>query len=154
MISARLVQLIESNGEQIIDRMVAQIRREPEMIQTRSLLDHELREWGQDLLHNLGHWLSAGNEQDLALRYERLGKLCFEQGIPLHEAVRGLSVLREKMLDLAEEYLISNSSVELYAEEELDRRLGRFFDLLIVHLVRGFEQAIRKVAVVSHAAGR
>lgn len=146
MISARLVHLIESNGDQIVDRVVAQIRREPEMTRTRSLLDHELREWGQDLLHHLGHWLSAGNEHDVALRYERLGKLCFEQEIPLHEAMRGLCLLREKMLDLAEEHLISNSSVELYAEEELERRLGRFFDLLAIHLARGFEESVRRPA--------
>ena len=146
MISARLVELIESNGELIIDRAVAQIRREPEMTHTRSLLDHELREWGQDLLHHLGHWLSAGNEHDLALRYERLGKLCFEQQIPLHETVRGLSLLREKMLDFAEEHMVSNSSVEWYAEEELERRLGHFFDLLTIHLARGFEEAIRRPA--------
>jgi len=151
MISARLVHLIESNGDQIIDRVVAQIRREPEMTHTRSLLDHELREWGQDLLHNLGHWLSAGNEHDLVLRYERLGKLCFEQEIPLHEALRGMCLLREKMLDLAEEHLISNSSVELYAKEELDRRLGRFFDLLAIHLVQGFEEAVRRPAVARAA---
>jgi len=146
MISARLVHLIESNGEQLIDRTVAQIRREPEMIKTRSLLDHELRDWGQDLLHHLGHWLSAGNEHDLALRYERLGKLCYEQEIPLHEAVRALTVLRGKMLDFAEENLISNSSVELYAEEELDRRLGRFFDLLTIHMVQGFERCVTRPA--------
>ena len=144
MISGRLVHLIESNEESIIDRALAQIRREPEMPRTRSLMDHEVRAWGHDLMHQLGHWLSAGNEQGLALRYERLGKLCHEQQIPLHEAVRGLCVLREKMLDFAEEHIVSNSSVELYAEEELDRRLGRFFDLLTIHLIRGFEQALQK----------
>jgi len=143
MISARLVHLIESNGEQIIDRALALIRSEPEMPQTRTLLDHEIREWSRDLLRNLGTWLTGGNEQVLALRYERLGKLCFEQVIPLDEAIRGLATLREKMLDFAEEHLISNSSVELYAEEELDRRLGRFFDLLNIQLVKGFEQAAR-----------
>lgn len=141
MISARLVHLIESNQEQIVDRALAQVRRVP-TLQTRSSLDHELRELGQDLLLNLGNWLSPANEQTLALRYERMGKLCFDQEIPLHEAVRGLTVLREKMLDFAQENLVSNSSVELYGEEELDRRLGYLFDLLIVHLVKGFEDAI------------
>ena len=62
-----------------------------------------------------------------------------------------MCLLREKMLDLAEEHLISNSSVELYAEEELDRRLGRFFDLLAIHLVQGFEQAVRKPAAARSA---
>ena len=104
-----------------------------------------MREWGQDLLHHLGHWLSVGNEHDLALRYERLGKLCFEQQT-LHETVRGLSLLREKMLDFAEEHMVSSSSVEWYAEEELERRLGHSFDLLTIHLARGFEEAIRKSA--------
>jgi hypothetical protein len=142
MISARLVHLIESHGEQIIDRALAQIHRDSETIHSGSLLDHELRQLGRDLLSNLGHWLSGGNENDLALRYQQLGKLCFDQEIPLHEAVRQLAALRRKMLDFAQEQLISNSSVELYAEEELDRRVGRFFDLLNVELVRGFEKAI------------
>jgi hypothetical protein len=147
MISARLVHLIESSGDHIIDRVLAQLRREPDLTLTRSLQEHELREWGQDLLHNLGHWLSAANEQDLALRYERLGRLCVEQQIPLHEALRAVCLLRENMLDVAQEHMISNSSVELYAEEELDRRLGRFFDRLAMHMARGFEEAIRKPAV-------
>lgn len=144
MISARLVHLIETNWEQILDRTVAHIRRGPDNIRTSSLLDNVMRDWSQDLLHNLGHWLSGGHEYELALRFERLGKLCFEQEIPLDETVRGLTTLRQKMMDLAQENLISNSSVELYAEEEFDRRLGRFFDLLLVHMSRGFEQAARR----------
>ena len=87
---------------------------------------------------------SASDARDLTERYERFGRRCFHQGIPLHEAFRGMSLLREKMLDLAQEHMISNSSIELYAEEELDRRLGRFFDRLAIHLARGFEEAARK----------
>lgn len=147
MISGRLVHIIESNGEQIIDRVAAQIRREAGMTHCRSLVDLELRELGRDLLHNLGNWLSTGDGSDLALRYEQLGKLCCDREIPVAEALRGLFLLREKMLDLAQEHMISNSSIELYAEEELDRRLGRFFDRLAIHVVRGFEEAIRKPAV-------
>jgi hypothetical protein len=147
MISTRLVQLIESNADQLIDRVAAEIRHEPEMTRGTSIQDHELRGLGQDLLYHLGDWLSAGNSHNLAVRFERFGKLCYEQEIPLHEAVRGMCLLREKMLDFAQEHMISTSSIELYAEEELERRLGRFFDRLATHLVRGFEEAVRKPAV-------
>jgi len=146
MISARLVHLIESNGDHIIDRVAEQIRREPEMTHGKSVLDYELHGLGQDLLHRLGDWLSSGTVHDLAQRYERFGALCYRQGIPLHQAVRGMSLLREKMLDVAQEHMISNSSIELYAEEELERRLGRFFDRLVMHLARGFEEAAREQA--------
>jgi hypothetical protein len=40
-------------------------------------------------------------------------------------------------------------SVDLYAKEELERRVGRFFDELTIHMVRGYETAWRRAA---HAA--
>jgi hypothetical protein len=143
MLSTRLVHLIEVNGDQIIDRVAAQLRREPEITHGKAIQDCELNGLGHDLLHHLGDWLSTANGHDLARRYEQFGKLCFQQGIPLHEALRGMSLLREKMLDVAQEHMISNSSIELYAEEELDRRLAYFFDTLSMRMARGFEDAVR-----------
>lgn len=152
MISGKLVHLIETHGEEILDRVIVQIRQRPEFIHLRTLLDSQLREYGQDVLHNLGHWLSAPNEDDLARRYERLGRTRFEEAVPLHESVRALCLVRQEMLDLVEEQVIYKNTVELYAEEQLDRRLGRFFDLLITHLVRGYERAWRReMSVVQHA---
>ena len=146
MISARLVQLIESHGDQTIDRVAAQIRREPEMTHGNSVLQYELRGLSQELLNHLGDWLSSGAFYDLARRYEGFGTVCYEQAIPLHQALRGMYLLREKMLDVAQEHMISNSSIELYAEEELERRLGRFFDRLSMQMARGFEEAARRPA--------
>jgi hypothetical protein len=103
-----------------------------------------MREYGQALLQNLGHWLAAGKEEDLAPKYQALGKLRFEQNVPLHESVRGLFFIREKMLDFVEEHIFTKNTLELYAEEELERRLGRFFDILTIHLVQGYERALRR----------
>jgi hypothetical protein len=144
MLSGKLVHLIETHWNRITDSVIEAIRRESELQHLRTLLDSELREWGDDLLHNLGHWLTVGSTDDLERRYERLGKMRFEQEIPLHESVRGLCLIREKTMEYVEENIASNSSVELYAEEELERRLGRFFDVLLVSLVRGYERALRK----------
>jgi hypothetical protein len=149
MISGKLVHLIETHADQIVKRLVYQIRREENMPHIRTLLDSELREWNLELLEGLSYWLSPGNQEDLGHRYERLGKLRFEQDIPLHESVRGLCLMREKTLDFVEEHIASNSSVELYAEEELDRRLGFFFDLLITQMVRGYELALRRSAALT-----
>ena len=144
MISGKLVHLIETNGDLIIDRVVAQIRSDSAPPDTRTLLDRELRELGQDLLFHLGHWLTARDEQGLQHRAEGLGTMCFEREIALHRAVRALCLLREKMLDFAEEHLVSYSSAELYSEEQLNRRMGHFFDLLTIHLVLGYECALRR----------
>jgi hypothetical protein len=143
MLSGKLVHLIESHWDEIMARVIDQVRREPAMTHTRAHVERELREWGQVMLQNLGHWLAAGNEEDLARTYETHGKLRLEQDVPLHEAVRGLFIIREKMLDYVEEHIFTKNTLELYAEEELERRLGRFFDLLTIHMVRGYERALR-----------
>lgn len=148
MISGQFVHLIETHWQDIISRVINQIRREPAMPHFGALADAELRERGEDILEHLGHWLASGTHEDLQLRYERLGRLRFEQEIPLHESVHALCIIREKTLEYVEEHIASNSSAELYAEEQLERRLGRFFDLLTIHLVRGYERALRRAAAV------
>ena len=143
MLSGKLINLIETHRDDITRRVLEQVRRDPETAHFRRLLDSELRESLQSLLQNLGHWLGTGNATELARRYEMMGRLRYEQEVPLHECARALCIVREKILDYVEEQIISNSSVELYAEEELERRLGRFFDLLLIHLVRGYEHTLR-----------
>jgi hypothetical protein len=41
----------------------------------------------------------------------------------------------------------------LYAEEELENQLGRFFDLLVFHLARGYETASDSAAHAATASG-
>lgn len=144
MLSGRLVHLIESNWDEIISSVTSRIRREPQAAHYRATVESELREWGQILLQNLGHWLTAGNEEEIALRYEHLGKLRYEAGIPMHESVHVLCIVRQRVLDFVEEHVYAKNALALYEQEELDRRLGRFFDLLTVHMVKGYEQALRR----------
>ena len=107
-------------------------------------MESELREWGHDLLGRLGHWLSPGAVEELELRYTGLGARLFQEDIPLTDSLRGLFLMRERILDYLEEQVASKSTMDLYAEEELDRRLARFFDRLAVYVTRGYEQALRK----------
>jgi hypothetical protein len=148
MLSGKLVHLIESHWEEIISSVIARIRREPQLEHYRAGLESELREWGQLVLQNLGHWLTTRETEEIGQKYEELGRQRFEADVPLHESVRCLCVLRERVLDFVEEHVLGKSFLELYAEEELNRHLGRFFDTLTVHMVKGYEQALRKEMAV------
>ena len=151
MLSAKFIRLIEQHTPQIMARVMSRIHRDPRMPHTQSQLESELRDRGMVLLENLGTWLTAGNEEEVGRRYEQIGKLRFQQNVPLHECVRALCLIREQVLDFVEEQVVSKTSMELYAEEELDRRLGRFFDVLTVCLVEGYEKALRTGKSAAHA---
>ena len=146
MLSGRLIHLIEAHWDEIASRALRQIQKDPELRHIKKLSEAELREWGENLVANLGHWLAGRHEDELARHYETLGQVRFEQGVPLHEAVRGLCILKEKMIDFLEEQDLPNTAAAVYAEEELEHRVWRFFDHLTVHLTKGYEAAWRKAA--------
>jgi hypothetical protein len=149
MLSGKLIRLIEAHQEQIAANVLREIRGHPELAGMRKLSDVELRERGQQIAEHLGHWLSAGHEAEIDRHYEMLGKARFEESIPLHESVRALAIVKDKMIDFVHDQGLAMTSVDVYGEEELERRVGRFFDELTIHMVRGYETAWRRAA---HAA--
>jgi hypothetical protein len=146
MLSGRLIHLIEAHQEEITNRILHEIRRHSELANMRKLQDLELRERGKHILGHLGQWLAAGKEEELARDYEAIGKTRFEESIPLHECVRALYIIKDKMIDFVKEQGLTKDSMELYAEEELENRVGSFFDELVIHMVRGYESAWRRSA--------
>jgi len=143
MISGKHLYLIESNWEHVMDRVFREVHQDPEMKHFPKLVETEWREWGQMVLQNLSHWLAGGNREQLADRCESLGKQRCAESVPLEESVHCLCLIRQRTLDYIDQQMIDKSTLELYAEEQLIRRLARFFDYMMVHLVRGYERELR-----------
>lgn len=146
MLPPKVIHLIEQHGDEIVAHAMDEMRRDPEVVHFRDLPTAEIREWGRHILGNLEHWLAEARDTDMATRYEAVGKLRFQEDIPLFEAVRGLCLLKEKVLQFAQDHAMAKTSMDLYAEEEFENRVGRFFDLILVHVVRGYEGALRRAA--------
>ena len=149
MLSARLIHLIEAHQEEISSSVLHDIRHRTDLSHIRNLQDLELRERGRQILAHLGKWLAEAKEEELGREYEHIGKTRYEESIPLHESVRALYIIKDKMIDFVKEQGVKRDSMELYAEEELERRVDRFFDELVIHLVRGYEGAWRRAAHAS-----
>lgn len=152
MLSSRLIRMIGDHWEEITARVVRQIRIQAALRELGKLPEPELRERARELLLNLGHWLVCP-EEELAGRYQRLGETRFEEGIPLHELVCALHLIKEQMIEYVREQGICQTSVDVYAEEELLYNVDRVFDKLVYHVVRGYERALRGHARAVAAAG-
>lgn len=146
MLASKLVSMIEHHWEGIASTTIRKLRQDRAFDHIAGLPDSELLEWGEGILRNLSRWTLEGREAEVAERYECLGRLRFQEDVPLHEAVRGLQVLKNVMLEYVRNQGIGHTTVEIYAEEELEHRVGKFFDCLVYHLVLGYENALRKAA--------
>jgi len=146
MLSAKLVRLIETNWSEIANRLWKEVRKHPDMPNLAEKTEAEMREWCRGILEDLDYMLSASKQQEVKRRFEVLGRMRFEERIPLHEAVLRFQILKDKIIGFVHDQGFPMSAMHLYAEEELELRIGRFFDGCIYHLVRGYEAA-RRVAV-------
>lgn len=143
MLSTKLVQLIESHWEELATRLLSVIRQDPEMANLAKRPEIEVREWCQDILKNLGKLLTAKKEEEIQRRFQILGRMRFQENIPMHEAVRRLHILKDTIIGFVHEQGFTMTAMQLYAEEELELRMGRFFDDVVYHVVRGYEQAMK-----------
>lgn len=141
MVSAKLVHQIEDHWEAITARFLRRLRLQQSLPHISRMPESEITENCRKLLRNLGHWLVSSSEGEIAAFYEKVGRDRYAQGIPLSESIRAVQLLKEAALDYIRDEAFVQTSVDLYAEEELELQLGRFFDLLIFYLVWGYEQA-------------
>jgi hypothetical protein len=143
MVSTHLIRMIESHAEQITVDAIQGIRQDPELTVLKNLPDAELRSWAGHILKHLGDWLAASGDQQIASCYQGLGKLRFEEHVPLHESVRNFQALKDLIVTYVRNQGMRQTTVEIYAEEELEHLLSRFFDKMVYHVVRGYEGARR-----------
>lgn len=148
MLSVKLIHLIEGHWEEITNRLIEEIRKHPEMPNLSRKTNAELREWSRNVLRDLDS-LSGSKKREVSLRFESLGRTRFEEGIPLHEAVLRFQILKNAIIGFVHEQGFPMSAMHLYAEEELELRVGRFFDDCLYHVVRGYEAAIRVARLAS-----
>lgn len=151
MLSAKLIQWIEDHWQGVTTAMIQQIRSDPRLHHIGRLPEAELRDIGRGILRNLGHSLTASKaeQQMVQEQYEGIGRVRFAEHIPLHECVRALQVVKQRVVEFSRDHQFAQSTVEIYAEEELEHRLNEFFDDLIYHEVIGYEDAMRKAMAVS-----
>ncbi len=142
MLSSKLVRLISEHWVEITDRIIRRIRRDAKLLETGKLPETDLRERSREILQNLDTWL-VSKEDKLAERYERLGRVRFEEGVPLHEIVHALQIVKENMIQYVRDQGMDGSALEIYAEEEFERSTDRIFATMIYYVVRGYEAAIQ-----------
>ncbi len=147
MLANNLVRMIEGHAEQITADVINRLREDPELPNLKRLPEAELRSWACHILKHLGDWLSENEEKQIASCYEGLGRLRFEEHVPLHESVRNFQRLKNTMVVYIRNQGIRQTTMELYAEEELEHLLGCFFDKMIYYMVRGYELARRHAEV-------
>ena len=149
MFAEMLVRRVEKNWLEIAESIVRRVNRDPQMPHYHSLPDDDIIQRAKDIANNLGHWMERRNDVELVARYEWLGRKRFNEGIPLTEVLRVIHTIKRQIVEYARDQHLEFSPLEMHAETELVRALGRCFDLMLYAVAKGYEEARNGVGGVA-----
>jgi hypothetical protein len=145
MLSSRIVRLISDHWAEITDRVIQRIRHDAKLLELGKLPEADLRERSREILQNLDKWL-VSREDEVAERYERLGRVRYHETVPLHEIVYALQIVKENMIQYVHDQGFAVNTLDVYAEEQFERGADRIFGAMIYYVVRGYERAMKLAA--------
>ncbi len=142
MISARQVHFVEEHWGAIANRALSRIHRE--IPHSETLSDRIILDRVEDLFGHLGDWLATAVPHDWSV-YERVGQARAAEHVHLHDLVRMLQLVRQSAVDYLRDNELFENTVSIRSESELEHNIDRFFDLVVYHVVKGYESELRQM---------
>jgi hypothetical protein len=160
MLGARLLLLIQSHAGALTRDVVQDLRTNPRTPTFRRLNTGDIETRVSALFENLGKWIGEADENAVRLEYEEMGRARFREGVPVSELVYALLITKHHLrgyirehglVDFVGDRIASQEllPLELHSIQELNYRVGEFFDQALYHLARGYEsEAAARMGVV------
>jgi len=162
MIAAKLIELIEIHANRLTSDTAEELVTNPRTAGFRAVPRDALEQRIFQLFHHLGSWIGHPRSEQVEAEFTDWGRRRFRQGIPLSEVVYSIIVLKQHL----RRYISDNALVDaafprmegdyvlpmhLFSLQDLNARVGRFFDEALYYLARGYEAEAGRV--VSRKAG-
>jgi hypothetical protein len=160
MISARLIELIEIHAIRLTSDVADDLSVNPRTPGFSKVRREDLEQRVFQIFHDLGTWIGSPKSAKVQAEFSEWGRRRFDQGMPLSEIVYAVIVIKHHL----RRYISDNGLVDaafprvegdyvlpmhLHSLQELNVRVGEFFDEALYHLARGYEAEARRAATVA-----
>ena len=152
MIAERLVQLIETQAHHLAADVVQDLTTNERTRGFGSVRRSDLEDRLYQLIRHLGDWISDRRSEKVQREFVEWGSRRFNQGIPLSEIVYAVIILKQHLRSYIRDHGLVEASfpridgdlllpMHLHSLQDLNARVGLFFDEALYHLARGYERA-------------
>ncbi len=140
MISRKLVTQIESQADQLAREVVEAVRSDPRTSAYQALRNDELRKAVDEVLRNLGAWLTSRSRAAIEKRYLKIGIQRRHEGVPLSQVMHALHIVQDIVLRFVRTSVLG-SPEEAGLEADLALAVAEFFDSAVYGVALGYESA-------------
>jgi hypothetical protein len=155
MIASKLIELIEIHAGPLTKDVARDLMTNPRTPGFRAVPAEELERRVFQIFHHLGNWIGDPKAKQVQTEFEQWGTRRFDQGIQLSEIVCAIIILKRHL----RQYIRDNGLVDasfprvegeyvlpmhLHSLQDLNVRVGEFFDEALYQLARGFESEAKR----------
>ncbi len=139
-LSKRLVDLVESNSEELTRRVMSDLKKHPGTPTYRTYDDPQLYRRTFEVYNQFGKWMSTKTTlENIKEVYLALGRQRRREGFALSEVIQALVITRRHIWLLIESEGYLDSPLDLRMAIDLINRSVLFFDRAIYFAALGFE---------------
>jgi hypothetical protein len=154
VIAAKLVELIEIHARQLTSEVAHDLITNERTRGFGAVRVQDLEQRIFQILNHLGDWIGDARSEKVHAEFADWGHRRFDQGIPLSELIYAVIILKQHL----RRYISDNGLVDasfprverdyvlplhLHGLQELNARVGQFFDEALYYLARGYEERAR-----------
>jgi len=151
VIAAKLVELIEIHAPRLTSDVARDLMTNERTRGFRVVPLPDLEQRIFQILNHLGNWIGDPRSEKVQTEFTDWGRRRFDQGIPLNELIFAVIVIKQHL----RRYINDNGLVDasfprvehdyvlplhLHSLQELNSRVGRFFDEALYCLSLGYEE--------------
>ena len=154
MIAAKLIELIEIHANRLTTDVTQDLATNARTRGFQAVPREDLEQRVYQLFHHLGNWIGDPKSVVVEAEFAEWGRRRFDQSIPLSEIVYAIIILKHHL----RQYIRDNGLVDaafpriegdyllpmhMHSLQDLNTRVGEFFDEALYHLARGYEAEAR-----------
>jgi hypothetical protein len=154
MLGAHLLQLIQAHAGRLSRDVMDDLMTNARTPTFRRLNPTDVETRVSALFYNLGKWIGDADETAVRDEYEDMGRARCREGVPVSELVYALLVTKSHLRRYIREHGLVDFAgdrvapqeflpLELHSIQEVNYRVGEFFDRALYHLARGYEAEAR-----------
>lgn len=155
MISAKLIELIEIHATRLTKDVARDLSSNDRTRGFRAVPVEDLEQRIFQILHHLGNWIGEPKSDRVEAEFSQWGSRRFDQGIPLSEIVYAIIVLKQHLRRYIHDHGLVDAAfphteseyvlpMHLHSLQDLNARVGQFFDEALYHLACGYEAESRR----------
>ena len=142
--SIKLLDVLEANIDEIASRWAADVKKNKRTVHYRDISDDKLSLQAIKFYSQLRNLLTAANRYEKAQEFfMHYARQCYESGIPLHEAIYALNMMRRQMWLYAEFQAIFINALEHNQAIDSVMRIMLMIDYAIYEITQYYQDRIR-----------